>query len=75
MLWYDAETLIVIAHIFDLLKQRYFPDMTVSIHYNDRRFLSALLDHYPQREVLYSVFDKYYKIGKEAFEKELMSLL
>jgi len=75
MMLYDAETLLVIAHVFDQLKHTYFSDMSITIHYNDRKFLAKLLDHYPQKTELYSLFDKYYKIGKEAFEQELNTLL
>lgn len=75
MILYDAETLLVIAQVFDQLKQRYFNAMSITIHYNDRKFLAKLLDHYPQKAELYSLFDKYYKIGKEKFEQELITLL
>jgi len=75
MLLYDAETLLVIANVFEQLRQLYFQGMSITVHYNDRRFLAKLLDHYPQKNELYVLFDKYYKIGKEKFEQELAVLV
>ncbi len=74
MILYDAEILIVVASIFEDLKKEY-PISKVTVHYNDRRFLSQLLDMYPQKTELYSLFDKYYKIGWEEFSKELINIV
>jgi len=75
MLFYDAETLVVIANIFEELRQTYFSDMSITIHYNDRKFLTKLLDHYPNKTQLYTLFDKYYKIWVQKFNEELTNLL
>ena len=48
MLLYDAETLIAVASIFEDLRKEYSLSK-VTVHYNDRRFLSQLLDKYPQK--------------------------
>jgi uncharacterized protein YpmB len=37
--------------------------------------LAKLLDHYTNKTDLYSLFDKYYKIGKEKFDQELINLV
>lgn len=74
MLLYDAETLIAVASIFEDLRKEYSLSK-VTVHYNDRRFLSQLLDKYPQKHELYSLFDKYYKIGKEQFFEELITIV
>lgn len=75
MLFYDAETLIVIANVFEDIRKNYLKWKSISIHYNDRKFLAKLLDHYPNKSDLYSLFDKYYKIGKEKFDQELINLV
>ena len=75
MLFYDAETLIVIANVFEDIRKNYLKWKSISIHYNDRKFLAKLLDHYTNKTDLYSLFDKYYKIGKEKFDQELINLV
>jgi len=75
MIFYDAETLVVIGNIFQELQREYPSIGKVTIHYNDRKFLAKLLDHYTNKSELYSLFDKYYKIGKEKFTKELINLI
>jgi len=75
MVFYDAETLIVIANILEEIRKEYFPNKTISIHYNDRKFLSKLLDDLANKDDVYSLFDKYYKIGAEKFEQELYTLV
>lgn len=75
MLFYDAETLIVIANIFEDIRKDYLKWKAITIHYNDRKFLAKLLDHYSTKDELYSLFDKYYKIGKENFDSELINLV
>ena len=62
MVFYDAETLLVIAKIFEEIRKEY-QIWKVTIHYNDRKFLAKLLDDYPNKSELYILFDKYYKIG------------
>ncbi len=74
MIFYDAETLIVIANIFDKIRKDK-KLWKVTIHYNDRKFLSKLLDHYINKSELYALFDKYYKMGKEKFDQELVTLV
>ncbi|MEI7919571.1 MAG: hypothetical protein WCH65_05220 [bacterium] len=39
MLVYDAETLIVIAHALDEIRQIYFPKKTITIHYNNVKLI------------------------------------
>lgn len=75
MIFYDAETLIVIWNIFQEIQREYLNIWKVTIHYNDRRFLSKLIDHYPNSSDLYSLFDKYYKIWKDKFDEELTTLI
>lgn len=75
MLFYDAETLVVIANIFEEIKEKYFKWKSISIHYNDRKFLAKLLDHYPNKSDLYNLFDKYYKIWADKFNEELINLI
>lgn len=75
MVFYDAETLIVIANILEEIRTIYFPKKTITLHYNDRKFLSTLLDDLSNKDDLYALFDKYYKIGAEKFEEELHSLV
>lgn len=73
-IFYDAETLIVIGNIFkEITESKNL--WKVTIHYNDRKFLAKLLDHYPTKDELYSLFDKFYKIGKEKFDTELINLI
>jgi histidyl-tRNA synthetase len=74
MIFYDAETLLVIADVFDEIKAK-LNLWSITVHYNDRKFLANLLDHYPNKSDLYSLFDRYYKIGKETFDKELVQLV
>ena len=75
MNFYDAETLIVIANTLEEIKKEYFPKKSISIHYNDRRYLAKLLDVYPNKADVYMLFDKYYKIWKEKFDAELITLI
>lgn len=75
MYFYDAETLIVIANILEEIRKKYFPNKSITIHYNDRKFLSWLLDHYPNKSDIYLLFDKYYKIWQEKFDAELVNLV
>jgi histidyl-tRNA synthetase len=74
MIFYDAETLLVIADVFDEIKAK-LNLWSITVHYNDRKFLANLLDHYPNKSDLYNLFDKYYKIGQETFDKELVQLV
>ena len=74
MLVYDAETLIVSAHALDKIRQIYFPKKTITIHYNNVKLIKWLLAWYVQKEALFSLFDKFYKIGKEKFEEEVIHL-
>lgn len=74
-IFYDAETLIVMAEVFAEIQKIYPSIPNVAIHYNDRRFLWKLLDHYPNKSDLYSLFDKYYKIWEEKFNQELQNLV
>jgi histidyl-tRNA synthetase len=62
MSFYDAETLVVIANTLEEIKKDYFPTKSISIHYNDRKYLAKLLDGYSNKADVYMLFDKYYKI-------------
>ncbi len=75
MIFYDAETLVVIANILEEIRKIYFPKKTITIHYNDRKFLAKLLDDLSNKDEVYSLFDKYYKIWTEKFEEELYTLV
>lgn len=75
MAFYDAETLIVIANILEEIRQEYFPNKSISIHYNDRKFLASMLDDLSNKDEIYTLFDKYYKIWAERFEEELKMLV
>ncbi|MEI6426399.1 MAG: histidine--tRNA ligase [Candidatus Absconditabacteria bacterium] len=74
MIFYDAETLIVIANILDEIKKTYFSDKGITIHYNNRKLIEGLLADYTNKGEIFGLFDKYYKIGAEKFEEELKSL-
>jgi histidyl-tRNA synthetase len=67
MVFYDAETLIVIANILDTIKRNYFPSKTISLHYNNRKILEGLLGNEEHKQDLYALFDKYYKINENRY--------
>lgn len=74
MVLYDAETLMVIADTLDELKHIYFPDKTITIHYNNVKLIKWLLSSYAHKEELFALFDKYYKIWPDKFTQELIEL-
>lgn len=74
MMFYDAETLVVIANALEEIRLNYFSDKSITLHYNNRRLVNWLLEDYKNRDEIFWLFDKYYKIWEEKFEEELKNL-
>lgn len=74
MIFYDAETLIVIANALDEIRLNHFPKKSIVIHYNNRKLINGLLEDYKNKDEIFWLFDKYYKIWEEKFEEELKNL-
>lgn len=74
MIFYDAETLVVVANALEEIRKNYFSKKSITIHYNNRKLIDGLLEWYSQKEAIFSLFDKYYKIGTKKFEEELEKL-
>lgn len=76
-LYYDAEMMIVIAKALDKIINKFLPSQTFTIHVNNRYLLAWVMEQFPEwkRSEIYSLLDKYYKISKEQFIKEVENLL
>lgn len=74
MMFYDAETLIVIANALEEIRMAYFSKKTITLHYNNRKLINWLLESYKNKDEIFWLFDKYYKIWAEKFEEELKIL-
>lgn len=74
MIFYDAETFVVIANTLEEIRLSYFADKSITLHYNNRRLVNWLLESYKNRDEIFWLFDKYYKIWEEKFEEELKNL-
>ncbi len=76
-LYYDAEMLVVIAKALHAIIQRFLDDKPFSLHVNNRYLLAWFFSQFDETVVpqLYSLLDKYYKIGSDAFAKELETLV
>lgn len=71
-LYYDSESLFVIHKTLEEIKNRFFAEKKIVMRINNRYLLSWFLEQFPiGAEIIYSLFDKYYKIGHEVFVQEL----
>jgi len=76
-LYYDAEMLVVIAKTLQEIVSKFLDNKPFSIHVNNRYLLAGFFSQFNEKVVpqLYSLLDKYYKIGVDRFKKELGGLL
>ncbi len=76
-LYYDAEMLIVIAKALHAIVQKFLGEKPFTLHVNNRYLLAGFFSQFDETIVpqLYSLLDKYYKIGADVFAKELALLV
>lgn len=76
-LYYDAEMLVVIAKALHAIIEKFLDNKPFSLHVNNRYLLAGFFSQFDEKIVsqLYSLLDKYYKIGADAFAKELGTLV
>ena len=76
-LYYDAEMLVVIAKTLHEIIRKFLNDKPFSLHVNNRYLLAGFFSQFNETVVpeLYSLLDKYYKIGADVFAKELEALV
>lgn len=71
-LFYDSETLFVLLKTLEEIKKTFLPKRKISMHINNRYLLSWFLEQFAvDPRIIYSLFDRYYKIGQEKFIEEL----
>lgn len=71
-LFYDSETLFVLLKTLEEIKTTFLPKRKISMHINNRYLLSWFLEQFAvDPKLIYSLFDRYYKIGQEKFIEEL----
>ncbi|MCX6823011.1 MAG: ATP phosphoribosyltransferase regulatory subunit [candidate division SR1 bacterium] len=71
-LFYDSETLFVLLKTLEEIKTTFLPKRKISMHINNRYLLSGFLEQFAvDPKLIYSLFDRYYKIGQEKFIEEL----
>lgn len=74
-LFYDSESLFVITKTLEEIKEKFLPQKSISLRMNNRYLLSWFLEQFAvDPHSIYSLLDKYYKIGAETFSKELANL-
>jgi len=65
----------VILKTLEEIKDKFLPGKKISMHINNRYLLSGFFQQFAiDTKLLYSLFDKYYKIGQAKFEEELGKL-
>jgi histidyl-tRNA synthetase len=76
-LYYDAETLVVIAKTLQAIISKFLDDKPITLHVNNRYLLAGFFSQFDEKIIpqLYSLLDKYYKIPFDVFEKELTELV
>ena len=76
-LYYDAETLVVIAKTLTEISARFLNNKPVSLRTNNRYLLAWFFSQFDEKVVpqLYSLLDRFYKISLDVFEKELGQLV
>ena len=74
-LFYDSETLFVLLKTLEEIKNNFLPAKKVSMHINNRYLLSWFLEQFAiDPKLVYSLFDRYYKIGQAKFVEELATI-
>ncbi len=76
-LYYDAETVVVIAKTLTEISARFLNNKPISLRTNNRYLLAWFFSQFDQKIVpqLYSLLDRFYKISLDVFEKELKELV
>lgn len=76
-LYYDAETLIVIAHTLQQIVNKFLWEKPFTLHVNNRYLLAGFFSQFDQEKVaaLYNLFDKFYKMPFETFQKEIEEIM
>lgn len=76
-LYYDAEMLVVIARTLHDIIAKFLSNKPFTVHINNRYLLAWFFSQFDQKIVpqLYNLFDKYYKMWFDVFQKELTELL
>ena len=72
---YDSETLFVLLKTLEEIKNNFLPAKKISMHINNRYLLSWFLEQFAiDPKLIYSLFDRYYKIGQAKFVEELATI-
>ena len=76
-LYYDAEMLVVIARTLHDVIARFLSNKPFTVHINNRYLLAWFFSQFDEKIVpqLYNLFDKYYKMWFDIFQKELAELV
>ncbi|MFA5747944.1 MAG: histidine--tRNA ligase [Candidatus Absconditabacterales bacterium] len=72
-LFYDSETFFVLLKTLNDIKNKFLPGKKITMHINNRYLLFGFFQQFKNldTEKIYSLLDKYYKIGQSKFEEEL----